>query len=143
MALPPLTMACCGFWPPITAASTGFRATAFSVTSPGAPSSSRASMTVSISTWLISSVPMSMIMSLYFARDAAAPALPQVLHHDGHLTELAAEDLLELHREQCVGLLGLGGELQFTNVAVHPYTSRQRSGTPTVGWICVGRWDGR
>jgi hypothetical protein len=30
MALPPLMMACCGFCPPITAASTGFSATAFS-----------------------------------------------------------------------------------------------------------------
>jgi hypothetical protein len=62
---PPVTMACWGFCPPSTAASTGLAAAAFSVASPGAPSSSRASIVVSISTWPISSVAMSMIMSLY------------------------------------------------------------------------------
>ena len=50
--------------PPTTAATTG-SSTALAVTSEGAPSSRRATIVASISTWPISSVATSMIRSLY------------------------------------------------------------------------------
>src|SRR3569833_3299796 len=65
IAPPPATMACWRSMPPITAPTTGAAMAALVVAVFGAPSSSRATMTASISTWPISSVATSMIRSLY------------------------------------------------------------------------------
>src|SRR5215213_3937073 len=61
----PVTMACWGFMPPMMAATDGSEAMAASWVSSGAPSTSRATMVASISTWPISSTPVSMMRSLY------------------------------------------------------------------------------
>src|SRR3954452_2902039 len=73
---------------------------------------------------------------LVLARDATAPALPQVLHHHGHLAELTAQDLLELHGEQRVGLLGLRGELQLSHVAIHQRSLRRHGIAPRCRASC-------
>jgi hypothetical protein len=56
---------------------------------------------------------------LVLAGDAGVPPLQQVLHHHGHLAELATDELLELGGERGVRLLGLGRELQLLHVLVH------------------------
>jgi hypothetical protein len=65
-----------------------------------------------------------------------AAALPEVLHHHGHFAELAADDLLHLHGEQCIRLLGLGGELQCFAVAEHVTSQvcRATGGRLPVAW---------